>query len=412
MGPALPSSPSSSSSSSSSQQQSRSTTMRQQHLHHHPQSQTSPLLPTSLEILTLALYPTTLLLGSLTSLLSPQTRNLPPYDRATHTHPSATPGTTAYVPSYFAQKRNIFNVFFVKVGWVWISLAFFIGVVAALNTGAGAGSLSTAAGGFGGVGGAGTGGRSAAAKRAVTKRKIRQAIFRYALVTGWWIVVTQWFFGPALIDRGFRFTGGMCESAAAAQAASSANSNPVTGDEGVTPAQHAELAVTGAACKAIGGRWQGGHDLSGHVFMLVLGSAMLIFEAGWVLLKDRGWREERGIVGAGGALGEVRSADVEVEMDEAEGSKAGAPSAPADRSPSGSVSAPAPGRKMGEGWQFVFLCGVVGLSWWMILMTSVYFHTWVEKLTGLLVAYTAIFTVYFLPRAIPGLRMLIGLPGN
>ena len=40
-----------------------------------------------------------------------------------------------------------------------------------------------------------------------------------------------------------------------------------------------KVALTAAACKASGGLWRGGHDVSGHVFMLVLGSAFLALEA-------------------------------------------------------------------------------------------------------------------------------------
>ena len=35
---------------------------------------------------------------------------------------------------------------------------------------------------------------------------------------------------------------------------------------------------SGPACKAAGGRWYGGYDISGHVFMLVLSSAFLLYE--------------------------------------------------------------------------------------------------------------------------------------
>ncbi|KAJ2978502.1 hypothetical protein NUW58_g7471 [Xylaria curta] len=66
-------------------------------------------------------------------------------------------------------------------------------------------------------------------------------------------------------------------------------------------------------------------------------------------------------------------------------------------------------RHLGIGGKFVL--GVVGLSLWMLLMTAVYFHTWFEKLTGLIVASMAVYTVYILPRWIPALRAIVGLPG-
>ncbi|KAI7661130.1 hypothetical protein KC318_g9654, partial [Hortaea werneckii] len=76
----------------------------------------SPTLPTRLESLLLAIYPTTLLLGSLFSQLSASSR------RATYL-PDSQAYSAADAPSYFAKKGNVFNVYFVKIGWFWISLA-------------------------------------------------------------------------------------------------------------------------------------------------------------------------------------------------------------------------------------------------------------------------------------------------
>ncbi|CAI4218081.1 unnamed protein product [Parascedosporium putredinis] len=86
------------------------------------------------------------------------------FDPVTQSHSQASP------PSYFAHKGNVFNRYFVKQGWAWVtaSFAFF----ALTHPALGAGS-----------------------RRA-------QAFARYGVTTLWWILVTQWFFGPALIDRG------------------------------------------------------------------------------------------------------------------------------------------------------------------------------------------------------------------
>lgn len=54
---------------------------------------------------------------------------------------------------------------------------------------------------------------------------------------------------------------------------------------------------------------------------------------------------------------------------------------------------------------------VAGLMGWMLLMTAAYFHTWFEKFTGLCVAFGAIYFVYFLPRGVPVLRHILGMPG-
>jgi hypothetical protein len=161
------------------------------------------------------------------------------------------------------------------------------------------------------------------------------------VVTAWWIFVTQWFFGPAIIDRGFLFTGGQCELVEQAEA-------------GNVNLDNARQFVTGVACKAVGGKWRGGHDISGHVFLLVLGSMFLLEEVTHVLLRSSRAKEERTIFMKDGA---IKSADVELE----------------------------PGSDLNEtsGWTLgvKIVLGVAGLSLYMLLMTAAYFHTWFEKVS-------------------------------
>jgi len=145
--------------------------------------------------------------------------------------------------------------------------------------------------------------------------------------------VTQWFFGPALIDRGFMITGGACELA-----------QKYEGSGG-----KAEL-FTSQACRAVGGVWWGGHDISGHVFILVLGSAFLGLEILPVLVGKKGLREERVVRRSDGRIGRAEREGGEQEERGGEG-----------------VGAPVV---------------VAGLSWWMLLMTAAYFHTWFEKVSG------------------------------
>ena len=157
-------------------------------------------------------------------------------------------------------------------------------------------------------------------------------------MTGLWIVTTQWFFGPPLIDRSFRLSGGKCEIVA----------------QGGLRDEPVEEFVTAAACKLAGGSWAGGHDISGHVFILILGSAFLIFEAwpileliaarGWLALEEKKREEVDGSGGDGFTVGE--------EGDERE-----------------------------WGLSMSVISGVVGTALWMLLMTATYFHTWFEKVS-------------------------------
>ncbi|KAK4548578.1 hypothetical protein LTR36_009488 [Oleoguttula mirabilis] len=303
----------------------------------------SPFLPTTFEAAFLALYPATLLLGSLVSFLNPASR------AATYL-----PHTQAYrvseAPSYFAKKSNFFNVWFVKIGWLWTTAAFFLFAFSHSSLGP-------------------------PLQPVLTKRRL-QATLRYVFVTTVWIAVTQWFFGPPIIDRSFRWTGGKCDV--------------IFDDSMSARAEKADMselekAFTHAACKHIGGQWRGGHDISGHVFLLILGSAMLWLELLPAVLRMDGLREARRIVTSDGL---VRSAAIETS----------------ERP--GNMDVP---EHLGVGVRVSL--GVAGMSWWMLLMTAAYFHTWFEKFTGLLVAFSAIYAVYFLPRAVPALRQVVGMPG-
>jgi len=190
------------------------------------------------------------------------------------------------------------------------------------------------------------------------------------------VLVTQWCFGPPLIDRSFRLTGGACELLA---------------DEGVR-AQMSKTTeyFTAQACKVNGGRWTGGHDISGHVFLLILGSALLWMEALPTILKAQGLREERRVKVGSGKVVKTRSIvdgtvkeDVAMTEKEEEYTKLGVKVA----------------------------VGIVALMWWMLLMTAAFFHTWFEKFTGFVVAFLGISLIYFVPRGVPEIRAVLGMPG-
>ncbi|KAE8451310.1 hypothetical protein EG329_004475 [Mollisiaceae sp. DMI_Dod_QoI] len=268
----------------------------------------SPFLPTSLETILLSMYPITLIVGSLFGLLDPTARAAP-YNATTQSHFADT------APSYFATKSNVFNIFFVKQGWAWVTVSYLF----FLFTHPATGPTNSVA---------------------LTPKRWR-GILRYTIVTIWWIFVTQWFFGPAIIDRGFTLTGGQCELVEQAEAG-----NISMGDT--------RQFVTGVACKAVGGKWKGGHDISGHVFLLVLGSMFLFEEVLHVAMKSATTKEERTILMNDGA---VKSAEVEAEVE---------------------TSSVAEGR-----WTLgtKIVLGVGALSIYMLLMTAAYFHTWFEKVS-------------------------------
>ena len=65
--------------------------------------------------------------------------------------------------SYFARKNNFINILFLKFAWAWTSLAFFAHV-------------------------------------ARVPQKVGPST-RYAVATIWWYLVTQWCFGPPIMDK-------------------------------------------------------------------------------------------------------------------------------------------------------------------------------------------------------------------
>lgn len=281
-----------------------------------------------------------LALGSLFSLLSPVAS------------PPVTPlaaGVTSdlHKPSffhkvnYFAGKYNVVNLYFVKIGWLWTTLAF---ALLLLTT------------------------RPPPANKA---KHYTQSLTRYAIVTTSWILTTQWFFGPALIDRSFTITGGHCEAPS------------VHNLSGLAEAAKMSAKNSAIACKVAGGRWRGGHDISGHIFMLTLSSAFLLYE---LYIADTH--------SAHPSVSPAAAAKVAHDLTDEE-------------------------RKAVGGWESetaakvrvyarYFLWGVVGLDFWMIMMTAIWFHTWTEKVSGLLLASGTIWGIYFLSDFVPAWRDIVG----
>ncbi|KAL2799276.1 inositol phospholipid synthesis and fat-storage-inducing TM-domain-containing protein [Aspergillus keveii] len=308
-----------------------------------PQNALSPTSRFHAPATTLLIYPATLVLGSLFSVLSPTAHAPPPGSAASQTTPA---------PNYFARKNNIFNTYFVKIGWIWMTLA-----SAALIL--------------------------AYAPHPARSRRQTQAALRYALATAAWYATTQWFFGPPVIDRSFVLTGGKCE-AVLRELSGSVEEKGVLGAMGE---EKLGVYLTAAACKAAGGAWRGGHDVSGHVFMLVLVTAALGFEVLGLLAQGERENERRDetVVNGHGDGGVDGKKETEVTL----------------------MAGSSEARK----WTLRFVGVVIGLSWWMLLMTAIWFHTWLEKANGLLISLAAVYAIYILPRRVIPWRNIVGIPG-
>lgn len=156
------------------------------------------------EAVVFAIYPITVCLGSLVSVISQ-------------------PDT------YFSSKRNFFNVIFVKNGWFWTTIVFLIHCVR------------------------------------LRISRPQGLLMRYAITTLWWYLFTQWFFGAPLMDRIFLGTGGTCQ----------------VGD------RPSHSGWTSVGCRHAAGEWTGGHDISGHSFLLTHASLFLWYEI-LPVLTERG----------------------------------------------------------------------------------------------------------------------------
>jgi Inositol phospholipid synthesis and fat-storage-inducing TM len=265
--------------------------------------------------------------------------------------------TTPQALSYFAGKQNILNLYFVKIGWFWTTLAFILL------------QLTTAA-----TKAKPTHQQHCSSTTTTSNRSKLQPLLRYILITLSWIMTTQWFFGPALIDRSFTSTGGRCVPHPA-----SSSGGPASDDADLS------AIATSLSCKLHGGKWHGGHDISGHSFMLVLSSAFLFLE--FLISESRAHAAHPHI---------SASAAAQIARDTTEEEK---------RAVGGWESEGAARARL---WASYLVWAVIALDVWMLLMTAVWFHTLFEKVSGLALAALTVWAVYFLPRFLPRWRTLVG----
>ncbi|KAJ2159979.1 hypothetical protein GGF46_002643 [Coemansia sp. RSA 552] len=135
------------------------------------------------------------------------------------------PASVAAAAPWWASKRSLLNVRFAKVAWGWTTALFAVALPV----------------------------------RARSPQAAGAAVLRYALATLYWVVLARWFFGPPLLDRLFVATGGAC-------------------DVGPALADTLSPIASLQQCRAAGGRWAGGHDVSGHCFLLIHSALFLAEE--------------------------------------------------------------------------------------------------------------------------------------
>ncbi|KAI3405494.2 hypothetical protein KGF56_001512 [Candida oxycetoniae] len=269
------------------------------------------------------------------------------------------------VYNYFNNKGNFLNYFFVKRGWGWTTLVimfYYFGHVFRYLIESNK--------------------KKSNDKEAKIGTVIGGAILRYGLATIWWYLFTQWCFGLPIMDKVFIFTGGACHLEPVSSSSSSGTIPPLR-EKHTNIAKHfvqdietmiwKSSSVTSRNCRQVNGSWIGGHDPSGHVFLMIHSSLYLYFESA----RFFNWKSL------------VQTACYFVDKIKAKNNK--------NNNKRIDVRVEDTARLIGDLAQLsiVFL---IALWWFMLLMTNVYFHSILEKLVGLMFGYVGIFVIYFIPR--------------
>ncbi|KAI7942307.1 hypothetical protein MJO28_012334 [Puccinia striiformis f. sp. tritici] len=245
------------------------------------------------------------------------------------THTTNLKSTTTTLP-YFANKNNFFNQKLVKLAWAWTSFAVWFH------------SLSIASFYYG----------HHSDPKLYTKKQqlasknhpsnhVRRILCLHLVASTVWICLTQWFFGSSLIERVLILSGATCVPSLK-PALSTLNINP-------QPAHLENLYCQHRWGRRLPGLdqfilstykpyWSEGFDISGHTFLLSF-SILLIISSITPSLRHLYTNQE-------------------TKEDRLINSR---------------------------NWRIAIYCnmGLCFIWWWMILMTSLYFHGPVEKFSGL-----------------------------
>ncbi|CAX42244.1 inositol phospholipid biosynthesis protein, putative [Candida dubliniensis CD36] len=260
------------------------------------------------------------------------------------------------VYNYYNDKRNILNQWFVKRGWGWTTLViilFYSNIIYKQYVN----STTTTKNN----------------KQTLIIKTIRNAIINYIVVTIWWIFFTQWCFGLPIMDKIFVLTGGKCSI----DINNTANSFTTTSTTVFTPNHHIHpsfvqkleniwesTGITSYNCRRIkGSQWIGGHDPSGHVFLMIHSSLYLFNEMinywpNWSYIKHN--------------ISQLLTSTRPLTIND----------------------------RLLLLWNTpqLIIIGLIGLWWFMLLMTNIYFHSSLEKLVGLIFGYIGVAGLYWIPR--------------
>lgn len=253
------------------------------------------------------------------------------------------PPTIALPPhhalNYWANRKNIVNRIFVKKAWLWTTAAwlaqlFFLRLAAATPR------LKK---------------EDARSGQATITSPVSISVLRYMVATGAWLLFANWFFGPPLAERILTATGAVCVPSSNAGLGKVEEMYCRTRTP-LSSTSHPALFSGSGAAKSIRAAWRGGHDISGHTFIMVLSSLLLLEDIApylAALLNNS-------------SIGRVVFGDAKVDHR----AKAVMGEQKAKLAVAASMA-------------------LIGLWSWMLLNTAIYFHTPQEKVSGLIVALAA-----------------------
>lgn len=285
-----------------------------------------------------------------------------------------------HVLNYWANRRNIVNQIFVKKAWFWTTVAwalqlFFLRLAPSNpSVPASASTANAAPGPAGAAPSARVGSRvqgldhkkdedatvqpTAAPTPATITSPVSISVLRYLVATAAWLLFANWFFGPPLTERILTATGAVCVLGTDAGQPTVENlychsRKPLTSS--THPALFPSSSSSSSSSKAFRAMWKGGHDISGHTFIMVLSSLLLLEDIAPYLAN----------LASTSAIGRKLFPPT-----------AGRAQLKALNTTPGKVAIGA-------------TLALLALWSWMLLNTAIYFHTPQEKISGLLVAFLA-----------------------
>lgn len=200
----------------------------------------------------------------------------------------------------FADRRNLLNRLFIKYAWFWTTLAFLAQVLTLRAAGGHAEDANSKGKGRQrgeSVGGEDLGADASATpartgmertKEATVYSAMSVSTLRYIVATLLWMSFSSWFLGPPIMDRVRHYSGAVCLPSTSPLGGitlpGSIDAQFCYARRPLTAQTHPQLFQTGHQIVAAehGGSlkaaWRGGHDISGHTFILVLSTLYLLEE--------------------------------------------------------------------------------------------------------------------------------------